>query len=242
MDNCHKVKCALREYANKKRGVEGLYKFFKAFPGGYGEGDEFIGVTVPNQRAVSKKFYQQIPLADIESLLNEPIHEYRLTALFMMVLKYQKSKSQGDKDSIVDLYLRNIERVNNWDLVDSSAHLILGAHLMNRDRQLLYNFVKSENLWVQRISIIATLCFIRNNQFDDTLRLSEILLNHKHDLIHKAVGWMLREVGKRDFNTEYNFLTKHYRNMPRTMLRYAIERFPEDVRQAFLKGNVDANF
>ena len=236
------VKTSLSQYADKKRGVEGLYKFFKAFPGGYGEGDEFIGVTVPNQRAVAKKFYQQIPLADIESLLNEPIHEYRLTALFMMVLKYQKSKSQGEKDRVVDVYLRNIERVNNWDLVDSSAHLILGAHLMNRDRQLLYNFAQSENLWVQRISIIATLCFIRNNQYDDTLRLSEILLNHKHDLIHKAVGWMLREVGKRDFNTEYNFLTKHYRNMPRTMLRYAIERFPEDVRQSFLKGNVDANF
>jgi 3-methyladenine DNA glycosylase AlkD len=242
MDNCHKVKCALSEFANNKRGVEGLYKFFQAFPGGYGEGDEFIGVTVPSQRAVAKKFYQQISLTEVESLLNEPIHEYRLTALFMMVLKYQKSKSQSEKNDIVDVYLRNIERVNNWDLVDSSAHLILGAHLMNSDRQLLYNFAQSENLWVQRISIIATLYFIRNNQFDDTLRLSEILLNHRHDLIHKAVGWMLREVGKRDYEVEYRFLVKHYRSMPRTMLRYAIERFPEEVRQAFLKGNIEVNF
>jgi 3-methyladenine DNA glycosylase AlkD len=160
----------------------------------------------------------------------------------MMVLKYQKSKSQSEKNDIVDVYLRNIERVNNWDLVDSSAHLILGAHLMNSDRQLLYNFAQSENLWVQRISIIATLYFIRNNQFDDTLRLSEILLNHRHDLIHKAVGWMLREVGKRDYEVEYRFLVKHYRSMPRTMLRYAIERFPEEVRQAFLKGNIEVNF
>jgi 3-methyladenine DNA glycosylase AlkD len=242
MDSSHEVKCALREFANNKRGVEGLYKFFQAFPGGYGEGDEFIGVTVPNQRAVAKKFYQQISLTEVESLLNEPIHEYRLTALFMMVLKYQKSKSQSEKNDIVDVYLRNIERVNNWDLVDSSAHLILGAHLMNSDRQLLYNFAQSENLWVQRISIIATLYFIRNNQFDEALRLSEILLNHRHDLIHKAVGWMLREVGKRDYEVEYRFLVKHYRSMPRTMLRYAIERFPEDVRQAFLKGNIEVNF
>lgn len=239
MNVCDKVKTSLSEYADKKRGVEGLYKFFQAFPGGYGQGDEFIGVTVPNQRAVAKMFYRDIPLDELEQLLREPIHEYRLTALFIMVLKYQKSKNHEEKKGVVDIYLRNTDRVNNWDLVDSSAHLILGDYLLDRDRQQLYDFAKSENLWVQRIAIIATLCFIRKNQFDDTLRIAELLLNHRHDLIHKAVGWMLREVGNRDYDVEFDFLVKHYKNMPRTMLRYAIEKFPEDVRQAFLKGLFD---
>jgi 3-methyladenine DNA glycosylase AlkD len=237
MRTLNSVKDSLNSFNDGKRG-EGLYKFFQAFPGGYGEGDEFIGVTVPNQRAVAKKFYKDISLAELDFLLNEPIHEYRLTALFMMVLKYQKSKSQIEKDDIVDIYLKNIDMVNNWDLVDSSAHLILGPHLFKTDTGLLYEFANSTNLWLQRIAIIATLHFIRNMQFTDTLLLSEQLIGHKHDLIHKAVGWMIREVGNRDYEVEYNFLVEHYKRMPRTMLRYAIEKFPEEVRQAFLKGTI----
>ena len=229
------VKEDLNNFNDKKRG-EALPKFFQVFPGGYGEGDEFLGITVPNQRSVSKKYYQDICLNDLEQLLWEPIHEYRLTSLFMLVLKYQKSKDESLQKEIVQLYLKNIERVNNWDLVDLSAYHILGPYLMDKNRQLLYNLAKSDNLWVQRIAIIATMHFIRNKQFDDTLSIAEILLNHKHDLIHKAVGWMLREVGKKDYDVEYAFLIKHYKTMPRTMLRYAIERFPEEVRQGFLKG------
>ncbi len=238
METITKVKNELLGFNDKKRG-ENLYKFFQVFPGGYGEGDEFIGVTVPNQRAVSKKYYNEISLDEIEFLLSESVHEYRLTALFMLVLKYQKEKNEDIKEDIVDTYIKQIERVNNWDLVDSSAHLILGPHLMNRDRGLLCELAISPNLWIQRIAIITTYHFIKNLQFADTLRISKILLNHKHDLIHKAVGWMLREVGNRDYCVEYNFIVKHYENMPRTMLRYAIEKFPEEVRQKFLKGEIE---
>lgn len=232
-----KVKSDLKEQRNTKKAKD-LYKFFQAFPGGYGEGDEFIGVTVPLQRTVSKKYYKEISLKELEKLLKDRVHEHRLTALFIMVLKFQKTKDDSEREKIVDIYLKNMKHVNNWDLVDSSAHLILGAWLLERDRKILYELAESENLWGQRISVLATFYFIRNDQYDDTLTLAEKLLNHKHDLIHKAVGWMLREIGKRDYNTEYRFLVKHYKNMPRTMLRYAIERFPEDVRQGFLKGRI----
>jgi 3-methyladenine DNA glycosylase AlkD len=157
----------------------------------------------------------------------------------MLVLKYQKAKDDEIKEDIVTTYLKQIDWVNNWDLVDSSAHLILGPHLMNRDKGLLYELTISPNMWVQRIAILTTYHFIKNNHFNDTLRISKKLLNHKHDLIHKAVGWMLREVGKRDFDAEYFFLVKNYQKMPRTMLRYAIEKFPEDIRQKFLKGEIE---
>lgn len=237
METLKKVKDDLNAYSDNKRGAN-LHKFFQAFPGGYGEGDTFIGVTVPHQRIVSRKYYQQIELTEIESLLCESIHEYRLTAIFMMVLRYQKTKNVTEKKAIVDTYIKNIERVNNWDLVDSSAHLILGHYIEQSDRKILYDFAKSTNLWMQRVAVIATFHFIRKDQFDDNLKIAELLINHKHDLIHKAVGWMLREIGNRNYAVEYDFLTKHYRNMPRTMLRYAIEKFPEDVRQQFLKGEI----
>lgn len=213
-----------------------LPKVFQSYPGGYGEGDEFIGVTVPNQRKVAKKYYKDISLADAGELLRDPVHEHRLTALFILVLKYEKAKSEAERQAIVDLYLDSVAHINNWDLVDSSAAQILGAHLAGRDRSLLHEFARSGDLWRQRIAIIATLHFIRDGQFDVTLRIAALLLDHRHDLIHKAVGWMLREVGNRDFTAEYAFLREHYRRMPRTMLRYAIEKFPEDLRQRFLKG------
>jgi 3-methyladenine DNA glycosylase AlkD len=232
------VKSELIKLSDSSKAVSSR-KFFQAFPGGYGEGDDFIGVTVPDQRDISKKFYRDISLREIELLLNESIHEYRLTAIFMLVLKYQKSKDEQFCEEIVNLYVKSIDRINNWDLVDSSAHLILGTQLMmDNDTGLLYELVQSDNLWAQRIAIIATLHFIRNNQFEDTLKISEMLLNHKHDLIHKAVGWMLREVGNKNYQVEFNFLLKYYKHMPRTMLRYAIEKFPEEIRQDFLKGTL----
>jgi 3-methyladenine DNA glycosylase AlkD len=237
MKTIEKVKNELHGFGDSKRGAN-LYKFFQAFPGGYGEGDTFIGVTVPHQRLVAKVHYKDIGLSEIELLLNENVHEYRLTALFMLVLKYQKSRSSEEKHSIFETYVNCIERVNNWDLVDSSAHLILGPYLENRDKKLLYDFAHSSNLWKQRVAVISTFHYIRKGQYDDNLKMAEILINHKHDLIHKAVGWMLREIGKKDFQVEINFLKKHYKKMPRTMLRYSIEKFPEKLRQTFLRGEI----
>lgn len=234
----HQIKSALLSHADQKKKSGELARFFQAYPGGYGEGDTFLGVKVPHQREVARKYYKAISLEEIALLLNENIHEHRLTALFMLVLKYQKSKKEEEQKAIVDTYLENITGVNNWDLVDSSCYFILGPWLMERDKKLLYDFATSGQLWLQRIAMITTLHFIRNRHFDDALRLAEILLNHPHDLIHKAVGWMLREIGNRDYTVEYRFLLKHYRQMPRTMLRYAIEKFDEPVRQKFLKGEL----
>ncbi|MFW5687639.1 MAG: DNA alkylation repair protein [Bacteroidota bacterium] len=233
-----KVKEALLSRADQKKKAGGLAKFFRAFPGGYGEGDTFLGVNVPEQRAIARQFYHQISLEEIAVLLRENIHEHRLTALFMLVLKFSKCKTEQEQQAIVQCYLQNIDGVNNWDLVDSSCYHILGPWLLNRDKQLLYDFAHSGDLWLQRIAMITTLHFIRLKDYHHTLKLAEILRNHPHDLIHKAVGWMLREVGNRDFDVEYTFLKNHYHRMPRTMLRYAIEKFDEEVRQKFLKGKI----
>lgn len=231
----------LKEELNKCKNYTKAKKqqvFYKTFKGGYGEGDVFIGASVPEQRKVAKQFYKEMSIEDAEKLLREKIHEHRLTALFIFTLKYQKTKDEKVKEEIVNIYLKNTQYVNNWDLVDSSAHKILGEHLKNKERDILYKLAKSENLWEQRISIIATMTFIKEQDFKDTLAIAEMLLNHKHDLIHKAVGWMLREIGKKDFKKEYEFLKQHYINMPRTMLRYSIEKFDEDLRQDFLKGRI----
>ncbi|MHB1128310.1 MAG: DNA alkylation repair protein [Bacillota bacterium] len=230
------VMTELHQYADKEKAEYFLKSFFKASPGGYAEGDRFIGVTVPNQRKVARKFFKQISLEEIKDLLHQPIHEYRLTALFILVLKYEKSMSDYEQKAIVDLYLDNTAYVNNWDLVDSSADKILGPYLFHKEKGILDELANSNDLWKQRIAIIATFHFIKNYKYDDTLRIASILLRHKHDLIHKAVGWMLREIGNRDFEVEYNFLRNNYKGMPRTMLRYAIEKFDEELRQQFLKG------
>lgn len=213
--------------------------FFKTGPGEYGEGDEFIGVTVPNQRKVAKQF-KDMPLGEVQKLLDSPIHEHRLTGLFIMIFQYEKSDSEKEKTSIYEMYMKNLKKgnVNGWDLIDSSAPRITGGYLMDRPRDVLYELAESGELWQQRASIISTLYFIKNDQFGDTLAISEELLNHEHDLIQKAVGWMLREVGNRDFVVEDEFLRKHYKQMPRTMLRYAIEKFREPTRQAYLKGTI----
>lgn len=236
MDKIKEIKEELDKYIDKEK-AEFLPKFFKSCPGGYGEGDLFIGVSVPNQRKVAKKF-KDLSLEEIQILLNEDIHEYRLTALFILVHKYEKAKSDEDKQQIVDFYIKNIDRVNNWDLVDSTAYKILGPYLIDKDKSLLYEFANSGHLWKQRVAIIATKYFISKGMYEDTLKISEILLHHQHDLIHKAVGWMLREVGNKDKEVEKEFLNKHYKKMPRTMLRYAIEKFENEERKEYLEGKI----
>lgn len=206
--------------------------FFKTGKGQYGEGDVFLGIPVPEQRKVAKR-YNDLPLDDLQELLSSNIHEHRLTALLILVSKYAKA-DDPDKKEIFGFYLKNTEHINNWDLVDLSAPKIVGEHLLNKDTSILFKLAKSNSLWERRIAVLSTFTFIRNNDFDDALSISEILLHDEHDLIHKAVGWMLREVGKRDQEAEERFLRKYCRQMPRTMLRYAIERFDENKRKIYL--------
>lgn len=225
------------EPLRNKEKEEFFPRFFKSGPGEYGEGDIFVGITVPNARKVAKNNIKS-DLNTVEQLLHSKIHEYRLTALLILVEKFSESKDEDYKKEIVDLYIRNYRYINNWDLVDLSCYKILGPWLSNKDRSILYEWANTDHLWKQRIAMITCMHFIRNNDFKDCINLAEILLNHKHDLIHKAVGWLLREVGKRDITTEKQFLNKYYKNMPRTMLRYAIEKFPNEERQDYLKGRI----
>ena len=231
------IKKALSSCADpKKAGV--LQRFFRTGPGEYGEGDRFLGIKVPDGRAVAKRYYKDVSFNGIGELLESDIHEHRLTALFMLVLKFEKSHDETEKKQIVDFYLKYLNRVNNWDLVDSSAPKILGAWLFDRDRSVLYELASTGHLWKQRVAVLATFYFIKQGDFSDTLRIAEMLLGHPHDLIHKAAGWMLREIGNRDRETEEAFLKKHYRTMPRTMLRYAIEKFGSKERERYLAGAV----
>lgn len=211
-----------------------LARFFKTGKGEYGGGDVFLGISVPKQRKIAKK-YINADLKDVEKLLQSKIHEHRLTTLLIAVAKYQKADDKGKKE-IVNFYLRNTRWINNWDLVDLSAEKILGAYLFNKDRSILYKLADSKNLWERRIAILSTFYFIKNNQFTDALKISEVLLKDGHDLIHKAVGWMLREIGKRNQAVAEKFLLKYYKRMPRTMLRYAIEKFSERKRKMYLKA------
>jgi 3-methyladenine DNA glycosylase AlkD len=209
-----------------------LAGFFKTGPGQYGDGDLFIGVRVPMIRKVAKEF-KSLPLTEVVRLLHSEIHEERLAALVILVLRTEASDAETRKQ-VYDLYLANTKHINNWDLVDLSAPQLVGAYLTDKSRRPLYGLAKSAWLWDRRISILATFHFIRHNDFDDTLRIAETLLADRHDLIHKAVGWMLREVGKRDQAALERFLQEHSPTMPRTMLRYAIERFPEKTRRVYL--------
>lgn len=225
------IKDDLQQLADPEK-ARVLSRFFKTGNGEYGEGDIFLGIKVPEQRKIAKK-YSGLAFDDISQLLESNIHEYRLTSLFILIFKYNKEDSIG-KQEIVDFYVNNIKNVNNWDLVDSSAPHILGHFLLDKDRSILYKLARSDNLWERRISILSTFAFIKTNTFEDALKISEILLFDEHDLIHKAVGWMLREIGKRDLTIEEEFLQKHYFEMPRTMLRYAIKKFDEDKRKFYL--------
>ena len=207
--------------------------FFKTGEGQYGYGDVFYGVTVPESRAIAGK-YHSLPLSEIEKLLEHKVHECRLTALHILVDQYARA-DEKERGRIVKFYLAHIHRINNWDLVDTSAHKILGAYLVGRDRRILYKLAKSKNLWERRISIVATFVFIARDDFADSLALIELLLGDKHHLMHKAMGWVLREVGKRSYETEIAFLEKHLPHLPRTTLRYAIERFSESERKHFMR-------
>jgi len=210
-------------------------RFFKTGPGQYGEGDKFLGIRVPVVRKCVRE-YLAISLPDAIELLESPFHEARLLALLILVAKYSSANTNAEREAVYRSYLKHTEFINNWDLVDSSAEHIVGAHLFEKDRKPLYRLARSKSLWERRIGIMSTFHFIKREDFADTLAIAELLLNDKEDLIHKAVGWMLREVGNRNRRVEERFLKKYYKHMPRTMLRYAIEKFPEPDRQAYLQG------
>ena len=229
------IRKQIRELADPKI-AEISQRFFKTGPGEYGEGDRFIGIRVPMLRKLVKA-HKDISIETSQKLLTSAVHEERLLALFFLIGLYQNGEEKTRK-RIYRLYLKNMSYINNWDLVDSSAEHIVGDFLLDGSKTVLYKLAKSKDLWERRIAIMSTFCFIKRNRYDDTLKISEMLLEDKADLIHKAVGWMLREIGKRNLETEENFLQLHYQKMPRTMLRYAIEKFPTSKRQQYLKGKI----
>ena len=228
------VKNELRALSIPNKSVA-MQRFFKTGKGEYGEGDLFIGVSVPNQRLIAKAYYNDATQKDIEDLLDSEFHEERLTSVFILVLKYKSDKKINGHKKWVDLYLKKTNRINNWDLVDSSAHFILGDWLLERDRSILLSLAKSNLLWENRISIVSTLQFIRNNDIKDAILITEKLMHHPHDLIHKACGWMLREAWQKQPDVIESFLDQFATKMPRTMLRYTIEKLDEDTRQYYLK-------
>jgi len=224
------LKQELQKLADKEK-AKILQSFFKTGKGEYGEEDVFLGIDVPMQRKIAKK-YPVLSLFKIQDLLKSKIHEHRFIALLILIDKYKKTNK---KEDIFGFYLKNIKYINNWDLVDLSAPNIIGDFLFEKDKKVLYELANSKNLWEKRIAIISTFNFIKKGEFQDALAVSEILINDSHDLIHKAVGWMLREIGKRDSGILENFLNFRYKKMPRTMLRYAVEKFPEEKRKKYLK-------
>lgn len=231
------IQLELRKKANKQKSIV-LQRFFKTGKGQYGEGDIFLGVIVPEQRKIAKK-YPAIDFADLQKLLDSKIHEERLTAVLILVQKYLKSEIDLEKDEIYNFYLRNTKNINNWDLVDLSADKIIGSYLEKRDKNILQKLAFSKNIWERRIAIMSTFYFIKQGQSKETLEIARRLLRDEHDLIQKAVGWMLREIGKRcSLKEEEDFLKKYYKQMPRTMLRYAVERFAPEKKMAYLKGKI----
>ena len=207
-------------------------RFFKTGPGEYGEGDVFLGLTMPQIRVIAKKYFKEVSLEEVQELVKSKYHEFRMCALVMLVYKYEKDI---ERKEIYNFFLKNTKYVNNWDLVDVTIPKTVGAYLLDKDRSVLYKLVKSSDLWERRISVLATFAFLSKGDFKDSIKIAEILLNDKHDLIHKAVGWMLREIGKRDESVLTDFLDKYCTQMPRTMLRYAIERLEEKKRKSYLK-------
>ncbi|HET8907635.1 MAG TPA: DNA alkylation repair protein, partial [Ktedonobacterales bacterium] len=226
--NAEDVRSALHQLADPLRAKNSAW-FFKTGPGQYGEGDQFIGVTVPAQRKLASA-YIELPLPDVLELLRSAIHEHRLTALFILVYQYRKG-DQDTKKHLASFYHNNRAYVNNWDLVDSSAPYILGDYIKTHSPNVLFRLAAAKSIWDRRIAIISTFAFIRDGQFDLTLKIAEMLLNDKEDLIHKATGWALREVGKKDHQALTIFLDQHAGSMPRTALRYAIERFSPEERR-----------
>ncbi len=221
----------LRKLANPEK-AKFLAGYFKTGKGEYGEGDLFLGLKVPQTRIVAKKYWQ-LPLTELEPLIISKIHEERQVLLMILVLKNKKA-SESEKKQIYDFYLKNTKYINNWDLIDGSAEYIVGSYLADKNKNILYELAKSESIWERRIAMLSTFGYIKNNKFVEALKIAELLLKDQHDLIHKAVGWMLREIGKKDQKIEEEFLKKRYKVMPRTMLRYAIEKFDEKKRRFYL--------
>lgn len=228
------LKEEIKKHSNSEL-AEFLKRFFKTGKGEYAEGDIFAGIKVPVSRKIARKF-KDLNFVYLSELIKSKIHEERLIALLILVDKMKKAEEK-ERNEIYKFYLKNLKYVNNWDLVDLSAEKIIGEYLSGKDRKILFKLAKG-NLWERRIAIISTFNFIKKNDYKTTLNLSKLLLKDEHDLIHKAVGWMLREIGERDFNTEEDFLKQHYKTIPRTMLTYAIEKFSEKKRKAYLNGKV----
>lgn len=222
-----KLKKELNKLENKEK-AKILSKYFKTAKGEYAEGQTFLGVSVPQFRNLAKK-YQSLSLNEIEELLNNPIHEYKFISIIILTNQFINNEKK-----IFNFYIKHSRKINNWDLVDVSAYKIVGRYLLNKDKKILYQFARSKNLWQRRISIISTYYFIKNNKFNDCLNICNLLINDKHDLIHKASGWMLREIGKKSEKTLTNFLNKNSKVMPRTMLRYSIEKLNEEKRKYYL--------
>ena len=221
---------ANKEYAQHSQ------RYFKTGKGEYGENDKFIGLRNPESRAISKKFAKTADYETIEELLNSKIHEFRLIALLILEVKFKNNKKNSEEqEKVFDIYIRNADNINNWDLVDLTAPNIVGKYLKNKNKDILYTFAKTKHLWKKRIAILSCFAFIKDNEFLDALKIARILLYDKHDLIHKAVGWMLREIGKKDQAVEERFLEKYHETMPRTCLRYAIEKFDSDKRAYYMK-------
>ena len=230
-----KINTELNRLKDKRRAAI-LQRFFKTGPGEYGQGDVFYGIPVPALRRLVKQF-PQMKIGDIQALISSPVHEVRLLAVLFLVDQYQRGDERL-KQKVYIRYLNNSRFVNNWDLVDASAPHIVGAYLEKKSKKVLYELARSEVLWDRRIAMMATFRYIRKHSFSETLKIAEILIHDHEDLIQKAVGWMLREIGKRELEKEESFLKCYYRMMPRTMLRYVIEAFPESKRQAYLKGKI----
>ncbi len=234
----HQIKSALQDLSLPEK-KEFLPKFFKAGKGEYAEGDQFIGVTVPDQRKVAKEFQHKISLSALLELLSSPIHEHRHCALLMLVSKYEKTKQASEQEELVDFYLKNKQYINHWDLVDTSCYKILGCYCFERqDDRILLHLSNEENLWSKRIAVVSTMFHVKKGAFDLLKILAIKNLNHTHDLMHKANGWLLREMGKKNEQELLDFLNIHYHQMPRATLRYAIEKLDEQLRQAYLKGRI----
>ena len=228
--------CEMLSLRNEEE-ARGLMRFFKTGKGQYGEGDQFLGIRVPATREMVKRLWRETTMQDLEQCIQSPWHEVRLAALLVLIQQFKHNKKRPDRQrECIDFYLRHTDHINNWDLVDLSCYELLGTWLLDKNRTILYDLARNgKTIWEQRIGIVSTMQFLRNNQLNDTYAIADILLHHTHDLIHKAVGWLLREAGKRDEKRLIDWLNERHSTMPRTMLRYAIERLPEDIRQQYLQ-------